>query len=77
MYVLMTPYELIFFTFSLRGLCFEGVMFGWAYIRKEICVKKSAQTYTWRESCVSKSIGLAYSWKEIYDSIFYRRKHNR
>ena len=31
---------------------FEGLIFGGAYLRREICV--------------SKSIGLAYSWKEIY-----------
>ena len=31
---------------------FEEVIFGGAYVRTEICV--------------SKSIGLAYSWKEIY-----------
>ena len=37
---------------SLRGLFLEGPIFGGAYIRREICV--------------SKSIGLAYSWKEIY-----------
>ena len=32
----------------------EGLIFGGAYILREICV--------------SKSIGLAYSWKEIYVS---------
>ena len=31
---------------------FGGLIFGGAYVRREICV--------------SKSIGLAYSWKEIY-----------
>ena len=36
----------------LRGLFLEGLIFGGAYVRREICV--------------SKSIGLAYSWKEIY-----------
>ena len=30
----------------------EGLIFGGAYVRREICVKKS--------------IMLAYSWKEIY-----------
>ena len=29
---------------------------------------KIDQPYTWREICVSKSIGLAYNWKEIYVS---------
>ena len=29
---------------------------------------KIGQTYTWRKVCVSKSIRLAYSWKEIYVS---------
>ena len=35
---------------------FEGLIFGRAYVR--------------REFCVSKSIGLAYSWKEIYRFCF-------
>ena len=42
---------------------FEGLIFGRAYIRSEICVTKST-----RLVYVSKSIGLAYSWKEIYVS---------
>ena len=36
----------------LRGLFLEGLIFGGAYLRMEICV--------------SKSIVLALSWKEIY-----------
>ena len=32
---------------------FGGLIFGGAYVRREICV--------------SKSIGLAYSWKETYN----------
>ena len=35
----------------LRSLFLEGLIFGWAYVRREIFV--------------SKSIGLAYSWKEF------------
>ena len=35
---------------------FEGLIFGGAYVRREICV--------------SKSIGLAYRWKEIYRFCF-------
>ena len=38
------------------GLFFEGIVFGGAYVQREICV--------------SKSIGLAYSWKEIYHFCF-------
>ena len=38
----------------LRGLCMEG----------NLCFK-TGQAYTWRETCISKSIWLAYSWKEI------------
>ena len=33
----------------MRGLFFEGLIFGWAYLRREICV--------------SKSIGLALLWE--------------
>ena len=55
---------LIFF----KGHVFEGLIFGGAYVRREICVSKSARLYTGREIYVSKSIGLAYSWKEIYVS---------
>ena len=40
----------------LRGLFFEGLIFGGAYLRREICV--------------SKSIGLACSGKEIYHFCF-------
>ena len=40
----------------LRGLFLDGLIFGEAYVRREICV--------------SKSIGLAYSWKEIYRFCF-------
>ena len=36
----------------LRGLFLDGLIFVGAYVRREVCV--------------SKSIGLAYSWKEIY-----------
>ena len=42
----------------MRGLFFEGPIFGGAYVRREICV--------------SKSIGLACSGKEIYHfTLFY------
>ena len=40
----------------LSGLFLEGLIFGRAYLRREICV--------------SKSIGLAYSWKGIYRFCF-------
>ena len=40
----------------LRGLFLEGLIYGRAYL--------------WREICVSKSIGLAHSWKEIYRFCF-------
>ena len=40
----------------LRGLFLEGLIFGGAYLRRGICVLKS--------------IGLAYSWKEIYRFCF-------
>ena len=40
----------------LRGLFLEGPIFGGAYVRREICV--------------SKSIGLACSGKEIYHFCF-------
>ena len=46
----------------------ERLVFRGAYIRKENCVSKSAWAYTWKEICVLKSIGVAYSWKEIYVS---------
>ena len=36
-------------------------MLGGAYIRREVCVSKSARLNAWREICVSKSIRLAYS----------------
>ena len=42
-----SPWAYIFQRPFLRGLILEGLLFGGAYIRREICV--------------SKSIGLAYS----------------
>ena len=64
----ISPGAQIFQRPFLRGLYTEGSLrykIGWAF--------------TWRENGVSKSIGLAYSWKEIYDSSVYRhmRKDNR
>ena len=50
------PRAYIFQRPFLRGLFLEGPIFGGAYVRREICV--------------SKSIGLAYSWKEIYRFCF-------
>ena len=41
---------------------FEGLIFGAAYVRRGL--------YLRREICVSKSIGLAHSWKEIYRFCF-------
>ena len=52
----ITPGAYIFQRPFLRGLFLEGLIFGGAYLRREICV--------------SKSIGLAYSWKEIYRFCF-------
>ena len=40
----------------MRGLFLEGLIFGWAYVRREICI--------------SKLIELACSWKEIYHFCF-------
>ena len=48
----ISPGAYIFQRPFLRGLFLEGLIFGGAYV--------------WTEICVSKSIGLAYSWKEIY-----------
>ena len=54
----------LFIRFKLMAL-FEGLILGGAYIRREICV--------------SESIGLAYSWKEIYVSnlqkVFTETRH--
>ena len=47
----ISPGSYIFQRPFLRGLFLDGLIFGGAYVRREICV--------------SKSIGLAYSWKEI------------
>ena len=48
----ISPGAYIFQRPFLRGLFLDGLIFGGAYVRREVCV--------------SKSIGLAYSWKEIY-----------
>ena len=48
----ISPGAYIFQRPFLRGLFLEGLIFGGAYVRKKICV--------------SKSIGLACSGKEIY-----------
>ena len=45
----ISPRAYIFQRPFLRGLFLEGLIFGGAYLRREICV--------------SKSIGLAISWK--------------
>ena len=47
----ISPGAYIFQRPFLRGLVLEGLIFSGAYL--------------WREICVSRSIGLAYSWKEI------------
>ena len=52
----ISPRAYIFQRPFLRGLFLEGLIFGGAYVRREICV--------------SKSIGLACSGKEIYDFCF-------
>ena len=52
----ISPGAYIFQRPFLRGLFLEGLIFGGAYVRREICV--------------SKSIGLAYSGKEIYHFCF-------
>ena len=52
----ISPGAYIFQKPFLRGLFLEGLIFGGAYLRREICV--------------SKSIGLAYIWKWIYRFCF-------
>ena len=52
----ISPGVYIFQRPFLRGLFLEGLIFGGAYLRREICV--------------SKSIRLAYSWKEFYRFFF-------
>ena len=52
----ISPRAFIFQRPFLRGLFLEGLIFGGAYVRREICV--------------SKSIGLACSGKEIYHFCF-------
>ena len=52
----ISPGAYIFQRPFLRGLFLEGPIFGGAYVRREICV--------------SKSIGLACSGKEIYHFCF-------
>ena len=52
----VSPRAYIFQRPFLRGLFLEGLIFGGAYVRREICV--------------SKSIGLACSGKEIYHFCF-------
>ena len=47
----ISPGSYIFQRPFLRGLFLHGLIFVGAYVRREVCV--------------SKSIGLAYSWKEI------------
>ena len=47
----ISPGAYIFQRPFLRGLFLEGLIFRGAYV--------------WSEICVSRSIGLAYSWKEI------------
>ena len=47
----ISPGSYIFQRPFLRGLFLDGLIFVGAYVRREVCV--------------SKSIGLAYSWKEI------------
>ena len=55
----MTPGAYIFQQPFLRGLFLEGLLFGGAYV--------------WREIYVSKSIGLAFSGKEIYHFCFVHK----
>ena len=52
----ISPGAYIFQRPFLRGLFLEGLIFVGAYLRREICV--------------STSIGLAFSWKEIYRFCF-------
>ena len=54
----ISPGAYIFQRPFLRGLFLEGLIFRGSYVRREICI--------------SKSIGLAYSWKEfIFFALFY------
>ena len=53
---------------------FEGQIFGGAYIRRGLYTEenlrfKIGQAYTGREIYVSKSIGLAYGWKQTLSVI--------
>ena len=50
------------------GLIFVKSPFWGAYIRRVNCFSKSARLILGREICIWKSIGLGYSWKEIYVS---------
>ena len=52
----ISPGAYIFQRPFLRGLFLEGLIFGAAYVQREVCV--------------SKAIGLAYGWKEIYRLCF-------
>ena len=52
----ISPGAYIFQRPFLRGLFLEGLIFGGAYVRREICI--------------SKSIGLACTGKEIYNFCF-------
>ena len=61
----ISPRAYIFQRPFLRGLFLEGLIFGTAYIRRELCISKSARLILGGKF-VSKSIGLGYSWKEIY-----------
>ena len=54
----ISPGTYIFQRPLLRGLFLEGLILGGAYV--------------WREICVSRSIGLAYSWKKFtFFALFY------
>ena len=49
---IVKPWRLYFSKALFEGFFLVGLIFGGAYI--------------WRVKCVTKSIGLAYSWKEMY-----------
>ena len=52
---------------------FGRLIFAGGYVWREICAIKLARLIpVVKLFCVSKSIGLSYSWKEIYVSNFAR-----
>ena len=57
----ISPGAYIFQRPFLRGLFFEGLIFGGAYLRREICLSKSIGQALYSQTCIKRSPSIKRS----------------